>query len=66
MKVVKEGSFDRVIIDTAPTGHTLRLLSFPEFLDNFLQKVYSLTRYSIFLLHYLCSKALYTLIYARQ
>ena len=66
MKVVKEGSFDRVIIDTAPTGHTLRLLSFPEFLDNFLQKVDSLTRYSILLLLYLCSKALYTLIYARQ
>lgn len=42
MKVVKEGNFDRVIIDTAPTGHTLRLLSFPEFLDNFLKKVLSI------------------------
>lgn len=31
--------FDRIIIDTAPTGHTLRLLGFPEFLDNFLEKV---------------------------
>lgn len=44
MKVVKDGDFDRVIIDTAPTGHTLRLLSFPEFLDNFLQKVLSIKK----------------------
>lgn len=39
--------FDRIIIDTAPTGHTLRLLGFPDFLDNFLEKVnaYGTVRY---------------------
>eukprot|EP00638_Chattonella_subsalsa_P012235 CAMPEP_0117791916 /NCGR_PEP_ID=MMETSP0948-20121206/9138_1 /TAXON_ID=44440 /ORGANISM="Chattonella subsalsa, Strain CCMP2191" /LENGTH=693 /DNA_ID=CAMNT_0005622053 /DNA_START=210 /DNA_END=2290 /DNA_ORIENTATION=+ len=34
--------FDRIVIDTAPTGHTLRLLAFPDFLDGFLQKVINL------------------------
>lgn len=31
--------FDRVIIDTAPTGHTLRMLSYPDFLDGFFEKL---------------------------
>ncbi len=30
--------FDRVIIDTAPTGHTLRLLTYPDFLDRFIER----------------------------
>lgn len=31
--------FERVLVDTAPTGHTLRLLSFPDFLDRFIERL---------------------------
>lgn len=31
--------FDRVIVDTAPTGHTLRLLTYPDFLDRFIERL---------------------------
>eukprot|EP01038_Epipyxis_sp_PR26KG_P008121 gene8121-10999_t len=31
--------FDRVVIDTAPTGHTLRMLELPQFLQTLLAKV---------------------------
>lgn len=42
LDLVRNGKFDRVVIDTAPTGHCLRLLGFPEFLDTFLGKVIKL------------------------
>ena len=34
--------FDRVVIDTAPTGHTLRLLEYPSFLASLITKALSL------------------------
>jgi arsenite-transporting ATPase len=33
--------FDRVVIDTAPTGHTLRLLELPELMDSFVGRMLS-------------------------
>ncbi|KAL4441055.1 hypothetical protein ABPG77_010486 [Micractinium sp. CCAP 211/92] len=34
--------FDRIIFDTAPTGHTLRLLALPDFLDTSVGKILTL------------------------
>lgn len=34
--------FDRIVFDTAPTGHTLRLLSLPDFLNGFFGKIISM------------------------
>ena len=31
--------FDRIVLDTAPTGHTLRMLTLPDFLREFIRKV---------------------------
>lgn len=36
---VKREKFDHIIIDTAPTGHALRLLSFPDFLERLADRV---------------------------
>merc|ERR1711981_964311 len=38
-KLVCTSEYDTVIFDTAPTGHTLRLLNFPSFLEESLSKM---------------------------
>ncbi|CAK0842704.1 unnamed protein product [Prorocentrum cordatum] len=39
LEEVKKEKFDQIIIDTAPTGHAVRLLSFPDFLERLADRV---------------------------
>lgn len=42
MKQVQSMDYDVIVFDTAPTGHTLRLLAFPETIGNAMDKILSL------------------------
>lgn len=42
VKLVKEGKFDRIVLDTAPTGHTTRLLGLPSFLADLIDRLLSI------------------------
>lgn len=39
VQLVKKGNFDRIVLDTAPTGHTLRMLSTPGFLAELIDRL---------------------------
>lgn len=39
LEFIQTAEYDTIIFDTAPTGHTLRLLSLPEVLDSFFGKL---------------------------
>ncbi|MHA1933922.1 MAG: ArsA family ATPase [Candidatus Thorarchaeota archaeon] len=39
LEFVEDSSYDRVIFDTAPTGHTLKLLELPDLLDSWLGRI---------------------------
>jgi arsenite-transporting ATPase len=42
LEYLDDPRFDRVVVDTAPTGHTLRLLELPEMLDSMMGRVMKL------------------------
>jgi arsenite-transporting ATPase len=44
LQYIDDERFDRVVVDTAPTGHTLRLLELPEVLDSMVGRVMKLRR----------------------
>ncbi|MDZ4170721.1 MAG: TRC40/GET3/ArsA family transport-energizing ATPase, partial [Methanobacteriaceae archaeon] len=44
MQYMTTNEYDVVIFDTAPTGHTLRLLSFPEMMDSWVGKMIKIRR----------------------
>lgn len=54
IELVREGEYDKYVVDTAPTGHALRLLHLPELLDQWIKAVskirwkyrYMVTRFS--------------------
>ncbi|MHA1649946.1 MAG: ArsA family ATPase [Candidatus Helarchaeota archaeon] len=39
IRMYRYENYDRVIVDTAPTGHTLRLLSFPDFMKTSMMRL---------------------------
>ena len=39
INLVKKGNFDRIVLDTAPTGHTLRMLSTPTFIADLIDRL---------------------------
>ncbi|WP_158057591.1 ArsA family ATPase [Halorussus halophilus] len=42
LEFMDDPRFDRVVVDTAPTGHTLRLLELPELMDSMVGKIMKL------------------------
>ncbi|MEM4734944.1 MAG: ArsA family ATPase [Candidatus Thorarchaeota archaeon] len=39
LEFISDNSYDRIVFDTAPTGHTLKLLELPDLLDSWIGKI---------------------------
>lgn len=48
--IYKEGSYERIIVDCAPTGETLSLLKFPELLSWYMEKFFPVGKVAVRLL----------------
>ena len=46
-KLQKEGSYERIIVDCAPTGETLSLLKFPELLSWYMEKLFPIGKVGV-------------------
>eukprot|EP00986_Skeletonema_menzelii_P014228 scaffold9132_cov140-Skeletonema_menzelii.AAC.5 len=44
IQLIRRGEFDRVVLDTAPTGHTLRMLTTPSFLADLIERILVVSR----------------------
>ena len=49
-EIQKEGMYDRIIVDCAPTGETLSLLKFPELLSWYMEKLFPIGKIAVRLL----------------
>ena len=48
--IYKEGTYERIIVDCAPTGETLSLLKFPELLSWYMEKLFPIGKIGVRLL----------------
>jgi len=44
VEFIESGKYDSIIFDTAPSGHALRFLSIPKYIDEWLKKLYRIMR----------------------
>ena len=44
VEFIESGKYDRIIFDAAPSGHSLRFLSIPKYMDEWLKKLYRVMR----------------------
>lgn len=47
MEIYESGLYERIIVDCAPTGETLSLLKFPEFLSWYMEKIFPVGKVAI-------------------